>query len=177
MLKTHKFARKPFYVDAVRVSETNMEEAAKWCEGEIHTNEEGRFIKVTVHRPLTERQTQAFVGDWVLFAGSGYKVYTPKAFDKSFEKVRTLTKAQADEAGIKVPHEPSKKPLHMRRLTTNVGEAVQKAQEQLEKESGYPSTDAVLTSTGKAIIDGEVVAEVPEKDEAEQLIQEVLRQK
>lgn len=110
-MKTHKFARKPFYVDAVRVSEENIQEVAKWCNGEVQSSaEEGLYIKVRVHRPLTERQTMAFIGDWVLFAGSGFKVYTPKAFDKSFEKVKTLTKAQADEAGIKVPHEKSQRP-------------------------------------------------------------------
>jgi hypothetical protein len=110
-MKTHKFARKPFYVDAVRVSEANIEEVAAWCEGQIQETDDGQtYISVKVHRPLTERQTQAFIGDWVLYAGSGFKVYTPKAFDKSFEKVRTLTKAQADEAGIKVPHEPRQKP-------------------------------------------------------------------
>lgn len=127
-LKTHKFARKPFYVDAVRVSEENMEKAAEWCGGEIQVSEavpdmevrgvvqpgtgtpEARYVKVKVHRPLTDRQSMAFIGDWILFAGTGFKVYTPKAFDKSFEKVRTLTKAQADEAGITVPHEPSQKP-------------------------------------------------------------------
>ena len=105
-LKTHKFARKTFYVDAVRVSENNMEAVAEWCGGEIVTDhEDGAHVKVKVHRPITERQTMAFIGDWVLWAGNGFKVYTPKAFDKSFEKVRTLTKEQADAAGIKVPHE------------------------------------------------------------------------
>lgn len=118
-MKTHKFARKPFYVDAVRISEANMKEVAEWCGGEILEEEiaidnETRlvsYIKVEVHRPLNPRQTQGFIGDWVLDAGSrnpqpAFKVYTPKAFDKSFEKVKHLTKAQADEAGIKVPHEP-----------------------------------------------------------------------
>lgn len=110
-MKTHKFARKPFYVDAVRVSEANLEEVAEWCDGKIESAlDETKFISVKVHRPINDRQTQAFVGDWVLFAGTGYKVYTPKAFDKSFEKVKTLTKTQADEAGIKVPHEPRNKP-------------------------------------------------------------------
>lgn len=109
-MKTHKFARKPFYVDAVRVSEANIAEVAEWAEGSVEKTEDGQaHVKVKVHRPLTERQTQAFIGDWVLFAGTGFKVYTPKAFDKSFEKVKTLTKAQADEAGIKVPHEPRAK--------------------------------------------------------------------
>lgn len=112
-MKTHKFARKPFYVDAVRVSEANMEEVAEWCQGEILVDDDEqspthgqKYIKVKVHRPLTDDQTRAFIGKWVLFAGTGFKVYNPKAFDKSFEKVKTLTKAQADEAGIKVPHEP-----------------------------------------------------------------------
>lgn len=137
-MKTHKFARKPFYVDAVRVSEANMEEVAEWCEGKIVEHEtEGKYISVKVHRPLTERQTQAFIGDWVLFAGTGFKVYVPKAFDKSFEKVKTLTKAQADEAGIKVPHEPRQKPQRpvpskpkkrpANTIGTNVGEVVQEA--------------------------------------------------
>lgn len=115
-MKTHKFARKPFYVDAVRVSEANIEEVAEWCDGKIQTNDEGKFISVKVHRPLTERQTQAFIGDWVLFAGTGFKVYVPKAFDKSFEKVKTLTKAQADEAGIKVPHEKSQRPAPAKKV-------------------------------------------------------------
>lgn len=110
-LKTHKFARKPFYVDAVRVSENNIEEVAEWCKGKVETNEDGqKFIRVEVNRPLNERQTQAFIGDWVLFAGTGFKVYMPKAFDRSFEKVKHLSKEQADLAGIKPPHEKSQKP-------------------------------------------------------------------
>lgn len=144
MLKTHKFARKPFYVDAVRVSDANIEEVAEWCAGSIEEDEEGRFVRVKVHRPLTERQTKAYVGDWVLRAGSGFKVYVPKAFDKSFEKVRTLTKAQADQAGIKVPHEPRPKnekkhpsPKNMpRSLRTgnNVGDALMEARAKAKSE-------------------------------------------
>lgn len=109
-MKTHKFARKPFYVDAVRVTTENVEDVAKWCNGELRRSTEGAsFIKVRVNRPLTTRQTEAHVGDWVLYSANGYKVYTQKAFDKSFEKVKTLTKAQADEAGITVPIEPKRR--------------------------------------------------------------------
>lgn len=109
-LKTHKFARKPFYVDAVRVSESNIEEVAEWCKGKVETEDGQTFIRVEVNRPLNERQTQAFIGDWVLFAGTGFKVYQPKAFDRSFEKVKHLSKEQADIAGIKPPHEKSQRP-------------------------------------------------------------------
>lgn len=87
-LKTEKFARKPFYVDAVQITEGNMQDVAKWCQGSVLSTDAGEnYIKVRVHRPLNERQTKAFVNDWILFAGSGYKVYTPKAFNQSFERI------------------------------------------------------------------------------------------
>jgi hypothetical protein len=91
-IQTEKYARKPFYVDAVQVTRENIEEVAKWCMGDIRTQEQGPenesdlYIKVRVYRPLTPRQTQAFPGDWVLYAGTGYKVFTDKAFRQSFER-------------------------------------------------------------------------------------------
>lgn len=99
-LKIEKYTRKPFPVDAVQVTEDNLSEVALWCGGDIHTStktlrddqgvETGKiklpYIKVDVHRPLNDRQTKAFVGDWVLKSESGFKVYTLKAFDGSFEK-------------------------------------------------------------------------------------------
>lgn len=91
MLKTTKYARKSFPVDAVQVDEENFEDVATWCQGEVRTEtgpaHEIRYVHVRVHRPLNERQTKAYVGDWVLYAGTGYKVYTDKAFRNSFEKV------------------------------------------------------------------------------------------
>lgn len=94
MIETHTFARLPFHVKAVQVTNDNMAEVAAWCQGEIkilvdeETNAtKDRWIKVKVRRPENERQTHAFVGDWVLFAGAGFKVYTNKAFEKSFEQV------------------------------------------------------------------------------------------
>ncbi len=92
MIVTNKFSRKPFHVDAIQVTYENMEEVAIWCEGEVVAIEKDettaeKYIKVRVYRPITERQTKAFVGDWVLYAGTGFKVYTSKAFEKSFEQV------------------------------------------------------------------------------------------
>lgn len=86
-LHLETYQRKPFEVLAAQVTEGNMSEVADWCEGEIRTTADGnRFIKVHVSHPLMARQTRAFVGDWVLFAGRGYKVYTSKAFGNSFVK-------------------------------------------------------------------------------------------
>lgn len=85
MLKTEKFVRKTFVVDAVEVTAENMEEVAKWCGGDVRTKDGQKYIRVRVYRPIGDRQTQAFVGDRVLYAGTGYKVYTPGAFEKSFD--------------------------------------------------------------------------------------------
>lgn len=81
------FTRKSFSVEAVRVTADNIEEVAKWCSGTIETDENStRYIKVRVQNPLNERQTKAYVGDRVLYAGKGYKVYKESAFQKSFDK-------------------------------------------------------------------------------------------
>lgn len=89
-----KFRRKPFYIDAVQVTDKNIRLVAAWCQAEVRVTKRGNkdgideeYVKVRVHRPLNERQTQAFIGDWVLYAGSGYKVFTNKAFTNSFEIV------------------------------------------------------------------------------------------
>lgn len=227
-MKTHKFARKTFYVDAVRVTAENMSEVAEWCGGEILTDEidgselnenekelaesPAQYVKVKVHRPMNDRQTRAYIGDWVLWAGSGFKAYTPKAFDKSFEKVRTLTKSQADAAGIKVPHEPrpkgeQKKPEPKKGpakkrgprpgpprgsnpvLTKEQADRLNGAEVVEVVEAPNPETgvhpvevkeipdDAVVTSTGKAIVDGEVVAETEVKDKVDEFFDSVAPEK
>lgn len=91
MLEAQKYARKPFHVDAVQVTEANLAEVALWCAGEIVQTEGVSHIKVKVHRALNDRQTKAFVGDWVLYAGTGFKVYMSKAFHSGFEQVDAST--------------------------------------------------------------------------------------
>lgn len=94
-LNVKKFMRRTFDVDAVLVTEENFEDVAAWCGGKIVTvNEpEGglfdeshthRHISVEVSRPLSRRQTEAYVGDWVLYASKGFKVYTNRPFQKNF---------------------------------------------------------------------------------------------
>lgn len=89
-MKPEKFARRPFLVDAVRVSSTEMVEAANWCNGEILTENRGnrkvQYIYLDVPNAKSERQKKAYVGDYLLKAGKGFKVYTPKAFDDCFEE-------------------------------------------------------------------------------------------
>lgn len=98
-MQIQKFTRKPFTVEGVKVTEENLAEVAEWCLGEIQTNPKTnkRHIRVDAHRPLTERQTMAMIGDWVLFHNRGYKVYTEAAFSRNFELVEVDSHADHSE--------------------------------------------------------------------------------
>jgi hypothetical protein len=87
----HYYMRKPFYVDAEQVTEENLEELSEKHNLDIRTAAKtgARYLKVKVLRPLNDRQTKAFVGDWLLVSENGYKVYTQAAFEKNFVKVST----------------------------------------------------------------------------------------
>lgn len=85
-ITTERFVRRIFYVDAVSVTEDNIADIAEWCKGTVKADGAHSYIKVRVDRPVNGRQTKAFIGDWVVFAGRGFKVYTQKAFANSFDK-------------------------------------------------------------------------------------------
>ena len=101
-LNIQKYVRKPFAVEAVEVTPDNIREVAKWCRGRVvkaKPNGYGyrgeaqpeTYIRVFVRKPLSDRQTRAYYGDWVLLAlyeegPPSFKVYTPQAFEYSFEK-------------------------------------------------------------------------------------------
>lgn len=86
-----EYVRKSFSVEGLQVTNENMSEVAEWCKGTVMFDDEGRntysgyYIKVDVSRALNERQSRAYPTDWVLRSGNGFKVYTTKAFDNSFE--------------------------------------------------------------------------------------------
>lgn len=91
-LEIKKYVRKPFYVEAVTVTEDNIVDVAMWCGGKLVPSDGtvNQYIKVPVDYPMTGRQTKAFVGDLVLKAlrdRGGFKVYTDVAFHRSFEGV------------------------------------------------------------------------------------------
>src|SRR3954454_9702878 len=97
-IKPEKYVRKPFAVEAIEVTPDNIRDVARWCGGKVKKASPGseewrehspQYIKVDVLKPLNDRQTRAYYGDWVLSSGrgpGGFKVYTPQAFSSSFEK-------------------------------------------------------------------------------------------
>jgi hypothetical protein len=82
------YRHKPTYVEAVCVTVENMSDIVEWCKGSLQQDDKAtNYVKVGVIRPINMRQTQAYVGDWVLRAGPSFKVYTAKGFEKGFDAV------------------------------------------------------------------------------------------
>lgn len=94
-ISPEKYIRKPLVVIGVEVTADNFMELALWVQGSIMNidgsetdgpvNPEKQYILVRVHNPKSPRQSKAFVGDWILYSDRGYKVYTPKAFNNTFD--------------------------------------------------------------------------------------------
>jgi hypothetical protein len=107
-ITTTKFVRKPLYVEAVQVTVENLAAISEWCQGEVRNYNDQplepeqaqnialeRYVHVRVHNPKNQRQTKAFVGDWILYTERGYKVYTQKAFKNSFDPMPTEAEVDA----------------------------------------------------------------------------------
>lgn len=94
------YVRKPFPVDAIRVSSENFDEVAELTGGNVqHGLKSGRavkFIEVPVKKVLDVKQKHAYVGDWVLQYQGGWKVYTHRAFRDSFEQVQESAKTAGE---------------------------------------------------------------------------------
>lgn len=97
------FDRKPFSVEAVQVTRENMREVAEWCGGTVETkvtptkngSKREKFVKVPTSKPMNEKQTQAFVSDWVLLSDKKFKVYIHRAFVHTFQEQIVYTEADA----------------------------------------------------------------------------------
>lgn len=83
------YSRISFDVEAVLVQVDKLQSIAIWCNGSIHFEDNGSglqvpYIKVNVVRPPSERQTKAFVGDYIVYTNSGFRIYTESAFQRTF---------------------------------------------------------------------------------------------
>lgn len=93
VMDIQKFVRRSFDVRAVQVTEDNLEEVTAWAHGDLQGDGDRIYISVKVKHPLNKRQTQAFVGDWVLKTQKGFKVYQDEAFKRNFQPYEDLSAA------------------------------------------------------------------------------------
>lgn len=83
-METTTYIRRPFYVEVVEVTEGNFDAVAEWVDGVVGREHGKDFIRVQVHNAQNDRQTKAFVGDFILQGKAGFKVFTKSAFETSF---------------------------------------------------------------------------------------------
>jgi len=92
-MKATRFIRKPFVVSGYQVTNENMDVIATWCRGHVIPADDARkeqaFVRVPVDRPTSQKQTQAFVGTWVILAFNqrgeeSFKVYPQEWLNKNF---------------------------------------------------------------------------------------------
>lgn len=102
-MDTQRFVRKPFYVDAIRITADNQAEVATWCGGEIQTQEKlpapVQFIKLDVKQAQNERQTRAYVGDWILQTNGNFRIYVHRAFLNAFDPDRPAQEVALERVG------------------------------------------------------------------------------
>jgi hypothetical protein len=95
------YQRKPLIVEAVQVTNDNIYDVAKWCDGDVRTQHASgkKFIQVNVVNPKEPKMMRATVGSWVLKSDQGFKIFSEPAFRKSWEPVgavgQALVQAQA----------------------------------------------------------------------------------
>lgn len=93
MLEIQEFSRRSFDVEAVKVTEENMAEVARWCGGSIkRTGSHEKYVNVPVKQPSNPTKNRnlfrAFVDYWVLKSDTGFRVYTQSGFEAAFELAR-----------------------------------------------------------------------------------------
>jgi len=88
------YIRKPFTVEAVRITEENIEELAPKI-GDIATRPDGtRYI--VVDRRLVPNIYRAYVGYWVTFMEERVRVFDNKVFEEQFTLMDNDTASSYD---------------------------------------------------------------------------------
>jgi hypothetical protein len=88
-MDTKKARKKSFDVDYVEVTEANIEEVAVWCGGRVIGSDKDRYIKIIDKGALNERQTKAYLGDFVVHhaRANTYRTFNKKNFWRTFEEI------------------------------------------------------------------------------------------
>lgn len=135
-MKTEKFLRKSFPVEGIQVTEENFLKVAEWTKGKVCETDATiaekfnkpvlKWIEIEVKDPKNERQTKAFVGDYVLYANRGFKIYTAGAFERNFEPV--FKPAQAPKITADNGHDK----VEIKTVNGDTVATLERSQEQLD---------------------------------------------
>lgn len=101
-MKLEEWERKTFRIQAVQVTEEDMEEIAAWCDGRIYIKkDEGEdpafYIQFTAIHHKQKQTMKAFVGDWITWSGSSFHHYKDSSFRKGYQLRGDLESRIAEE--------------------------------------------------------------------------------
>lgn len=92
-MEATRFMRIPFFVTGYQITEDNMEDIARWCQGHVIHGADDSFVRVPVYRAAHPRQTEGRVGEWVIVSiqrgRRSFKVYTDEWLRKQFIEIPT----------------------------------------------------------------------------------------
>ena len=75
-----QYVRKPFVVEAVQITEDNIEEVAELI-GKMRVNEGTEQPFISLDRRIIPNVGRAYVGWWLTRLGDNYRCYAPKVFN------------------------------------------------------------------------------------------------
>lgn len=82
-MEFNTYIRKPFIVEAVEITDENIEEVAALI-GKIKINEETEVAFIALDRRVIPNVGRAYVGWWLTKLGDNYRCYAPKVFTEQF---------------------------------------------------------------------------------------------
>lgn len=96
-MEFHQFVRRPFQVEAVQITEENLQEVAELV-GKVQTK--GGVTYIVLDRRIVPNINRAYIGWWLTRVGDNYRCYAQKVFKNQFieyEEVISFTFAESDE--------------------------------------------------------------------------------
>ena len=86
-IKAHRYSTKPEVVEAIRISEDNIQWVADWCGGNVHESyiAHGRMYSEDGQEKLPE--FNSYIGEWVLkFKDGGFMPMSDTDFSRKYHR-------------------------------------------------------------------------------------------
>lgn len=98
MLEFTEYIRIPFKVEAIEVTEENMEEIAKYV-GDYKKKEDGTPY-ILVDRRIVPGVQRVYAGYWMTRMGDNIRCYAKKIFEEQFMEASQFSTAPATTANV-----------------------------------------------------------------------------
>lgn len=87
MLNKQKFQRKPFIIDAIEITEENIEEVANLI-GKLMYRDDGTPY-ISINNAVIPKLKRAYIGFWLTVRHDQHRCYSQKTFNSQYTRVNT----------------------------------------------------------------------------------------